>query len=174
MVQLWDNLDNYRKFSTLIMLFSMLFLILLFVREFLKMTDKDYKYNHPSFWSIMSVFCFLSLDGLFSLIFLALDMNMYLAEIFGAAASIALTPICFFASKYLSKVIRDVGVVYSEQLVNCTGMAVTNLNLDGGSVCVNYKNRFIDAKAISTQEIANGEEIVVIGVLEGNLICEKK
>lgn len=174
MVQLWGDLDNYRKFSALIMLFSMLFMILLFIREFLKITDKDYKYSHPSFWSIMSVFCFLSLDGLFSLVFLSLDINVYLAEIFGAAASIALTPICFFTSKYLSKVIRNVGVVYSEQLVNCTGMAVTNLNCSGGSVCVNYKNKFIDAKAISDQEIENGEEIIVIGVLEGNLVCKKK
>ena len=174
MAQLWYNLDNYRKFSTLIMLFSMLFLLLLFVREFLKMTDKDYKYSHPSFWSIMTVFCFLSLDGLFSLIFISLDINVYLSEIGAAIISIIITPFCFLLSKNLSRIIRETGVVCTEQLVNCTGKAACDFGVSGGSVCVSYKNRFIGAKAVSKQEIKNGEEIIVTGISEGYLVCSKK
>lgn len=174
MAQLLDNLDNYRKFSTLIMLFSALFFLLLFVREFLKMTDKDYKYSHPSFWSIMTLFCFLSLDGFFSLILLETDLNVYLAEMCAAILSIVITPLCFLLSKKLSGVIRDAVVVCIEQLIDCTGMAACDFGVTGGCVCVKYKNRFIDAKAVSRQEIKNGEEIIVTGISDGCLVCTKK
>lgn len=174
MAQLWEDLDNYRKFSTLIMLLSMLFMLLMFVREYLKMTDKDYKYSHPSFLSVMTIFCFLSVDGIFSLTLLNFGQSVWVSEILGAVIAIVLTPICFIASKKISELVRAYEVVEPEKLVNCTGMAVSKLGNTSGKICVAYKNKFIDTDAVSKQEISDGEEIVVVGFSEGNLICERK
>ena len=174
MVQLWDNLDNFKKFKTLFLLFSLLFFLMLYFREFLKMTDKDCKYNHPKFLSVMSLFFFLSVDGFFSFLFMSKGLKIPVSEIIGGVLSIIMTPLCFLLSKKFSAFVRKSKAINAEQLVNCTGMAASDINSTGGNVCVNYNDKFIDARAVSNQEIKNGEEIIVTGLSGEVLVCKKK
>ena len=173
MAQFWSNWGGYMKFSVIVMLVAVLAIILMFLREYLKATDKDYKYKHPKFFSLMTVCFFLAIEAICSLIFMGNGFGILTAEIFSVIIAVIVTPLAFYASKTLSSVIRNCEVVEYNKLINCTGMAMSDVDANGGSVCVVYKNKYIDAKATSDIEIRNGDEIRIVGCTAEKLICTK-
>lgn len=173
MSEKWSGLNPFTKLELIFVIPAFFFLFIVVITEYLKFSDRNVKYKPPRPASLMNLLIYIVAEGSFAIVYRQNGMSVLASSLLGIATGFGVAALLWFVTYKLSIHARKEVIVEYEQLVGCTGTVIRQMSRNGGSVCVNYKDRFIESAAVSDEIIPVGEEVRITATAKRGLVCKR-
>lgn len=173
MSEIWSGLNPFTKLELIFVIPAFFFLFIVVITEYLKFSDRNIKYKPPRLVSLMNLLIYIVAEGSFAIVYRRHGMSVLASSLLGITTGLAVAVIIWFVTYKLSVHARKEVIVEYEQLVGCSGTVIKQISKYGGSVCINYKDRFIESSAVSEEIIPVGEEVKITATARRGLVCKR-